>query len=110
MSLTLAGRLWACLLALTVLTHAIAPFDAPMVVRSGSAFSAATVDMAVAPERRVQVMRAVVPLAPPPVAVVTLAPEMSLVAAQAWTWPPQTAPPVPAPLTLRPAPTGPPIA
>lgn len=109
LSLTLAGRLWAALLALTVLTHATAPFDAPMAVRSGSAFSAVTADLAVAPERRVQVQRAMLPVAPPPL-IRLPEPESFVLAGQPRAWPPQTAPPVAAPLLLRPAPTGPPLA
>jgi len=108
LSLNFAGRIWALLLVLTVLTHATVPFEAPLQARSGSAFSAATVDMAVAPERKLQVQRAMVPVAPPgPVAM--LAPAVPVLERAAHFWPPQTAPPAPAPLLLRPAPRAPPI-
>ncbi|WP_062343461.1 hypothetical protein [Novosphingobium sp. CCH12-A3] len=106
--LKLGGRLWALLLALTVLTHALVPFEAPVTVRHGSAFSAATVDMAVAPRKVVQIQRAVVPMAPPPP--VVLAPRLApvpLVQHEGF-WPPQTAPPAPQPLALLPAPRAPP--
>lgn len=107
--LKLGGRLWAILLALTVLTHAVAPFEAPAIVRHGSAFSAATVEMAVAPRETVQVQRAVLPFTPPPPAV--LAPETAPVRAERpeGLWPPQTAPPAPQPLALLPAPRAPPL-
>ncbi len=109
LSLNLTGRIWALLLALTVLVHATVPFEAPLHARSGSAFSAATVDLAVAPERKVQAQRAVLPLATPattpefPPAVVRV-PEMVR-----RFWPPQTAPPAPEPLLLLPAPRAPPL-
>lgn len=109
-SFRLSGRLWAALLALTVLFHATAPFDAPLVARSGSAFSAATVDLAVAPERRVAVQRVVVPLVPPPVTEVPVAASSPDLQPVGRLWPRQTAPPAPAPLLLRPAPRAPPIA
>lgn len=103
-----AGRLWALLLALTVLTHAVAPFEAPATVRHGSAFSAVTAETAVAPQQRTVVQRAVVPVAPPPVpAAATLQPLHF--AAPDHFWPPQTAPPAPLPLAYRPAPRGPPL-
>jgi hypothetical protein len=106
--LKVGGRLWAILLALTVLTHAIAPFEAPVTVRHGSAFSAATAEMAVAPRNAVQIQRAVVPMAPPPP--VVLAPSLAPVplAQREGFWPPQTAPPAPQPLALLPAPRAPP--
>jgi hypothetical protein len=108
LSLNLAGRLWALLLALTVLAHATVPFEAPLQARAGSAFSAATADLAVAPERKVQVQRAMVPVTPPrPVA--TLAPPAPATESADHLWPPQTAPPAPAPLLLRPAPRAPPL-
>ena len=87
--LKLGRRLWALLRALTVLTHALIPlgppFEAPVTVRHGSAFSAATAETAVAPANRLQIQRAVVPRAP------------------------QTAPPAPQPLALLPAPRAPPL-
>lgn len=107
--LRLGGRLWALLLALTVLTHALVPFEAPVTVRHGSAFSAATVDMAVAPANRVQIQRAVVPMAPPPPVIALAEPApLELIGAD-HIWPPQTAPPAPQPLALLPAPRAPPL-
>lgn len=108
--LRLTGRLWAALLALTVLFHATAPFDAPLLARTGSAFSAATADIALAPERQRPVQRIVIPIAPPPVVDVVLAASVPLVQATSLLWPRQTAPPAPAPLLLQPAPRAPPIA
>lgn len=107
--LKMGGRFWAFLLALTVLTHAVAPFEAPATVRHGSAFSAVTAEMAVAPQQRVAVQRAVVPLAPPPAQTFAAPLPPQLAAAPARFWPPQTAPPVPLPLAFRPAPRAPPL-
>ncbi|MDT0509341.1 hypothetical protein [Novosphingobium sp. MMS21-SN21R] len=109
LSLRLPGRLWAALLALTVLFHATVPFDAPLMARSGSAFSAATTDLAVAPERRLVTHRALLPAVLPPV-IELPEPEAPRAKQVAYLWPPQTAPPSPAPLLLRPAPRAPPIA
>lgn len=107
--LRLGGRLWALLLALTVLTHALVPFEAPVTVRHGSAFSAATAEMAVAPANRVQIQRAVVPMAPPPPVIALAEPApLELIGAD-HIWPPQTAPPAPQPLALLPAPRAPPL-
>ncbi|MFN3469175.1 MAG: hypothetical protein ACK4G2_11055 [Novosphingobium sp.] len=105
------GRFWAIVLALTVLAHATVPFEAPLQARSGSAFSAATTELAVAPQRNPAVQRAMLPLAPPlPSAPAMAAPVAASVARQAAPfWPPQTAPPAPAPLLLRPAPRAPPL-
>lgn len=108
--LRLTGRLWAALLALTVLFHATAPFDAPLVARSGSAFSAATVDLAVAPERRVAVQRVAIPIMPPVATAVPVVASSQVTQRTGHLWPRQTAPPAPAPLLLRPAPRAPPIA
>jgi hypothetical protein len=111
--LKLGGRLWAILLALTVLTHALiplgSPFEAPVTVRHGSAFSAATAETAVAPANRIQIQRVAVPIAPPPPVVLAQdlpAPELSR---PEGFWPPQTAPPAPQPLALLPSPRAPPL-
>lgn len=106
--LKMGARFWAFLLALTVLTHAVAPFEAPATVRHGSAFSAVTAEMAVAPQQRIVVQRAVVPLAPPPVQTFSALPHPHA-AAPARFWPPQTAPPAPLPLAYGPAPRAPPL-
>ena len=108
--LRLTGRFWAALLALTVLFHATAPFDAPLIARSGSAFSAATVDLAVAPEGRMAVQRVAIPIVPPPLAAMPVATSSPVLQRTGHLWPRQTAPPAPAPLLLRPAPRAPPIA
>jgi len=105
--LHLTGRLWAALLALTVLFHATVPFDAPLVARSGSAFSASTVELAVAPQPRLVVQRVVVPIAPPPIVLIPLN-ALPVLVPVAYLWPRQTAPPAVAPLLLRPAPRAPP--
>jgi len=110
--LQLAGRLWAVLLVLTVAFHAGVPMGPPLVVQSGSAFSASTADVALAPVRRgevravaqVQVPHPVVPADPAPV----IAVEASR-APVAHGWPDQTGPPPLLPLSTRPAPTGPPL-
>ncbi|MFM6828737.1 MAG: hypothetical protein ACKOVA_00120 [Novosphingobium sp.] len=109
LSLRLTGRLWAALLALTVLFHATVPFGTPLLERSGSAFSAATTDLAVAPERRLVTHRALLPAVPPP-AIEFPEPDVPRAEPVAYLWPPQTAPPSPAPLLLRPAPRAPPTA
>ncbi|MGV3513189.1 MAG: hypothetical protein ACO1OX_14405 [Novosphingobium sp.] len=110
--LKLGGRLWAILLALTVLTHALiplgTPFAAPAAVRHGSAFSAATVDTAVAPTNRAQIQRVIVPMAPPPPHVLAPEPAAPALFQPEGFWPPQTAPPAPQPLALLPAPRAPP--
>lgn len=106
--LKLGGRLWAILLALTVLTHAIAPFEAPVTVRHGSAFSAATAETAVAPANRAQIQRVAVPMAPPPPLALAPEPAAPALFQPEGFWPPQTAPPAPQPLSLLPAPRAPP--
>jgi hypothetical protein len=59
----LAGRLWAVLLVLTIAVHAGAPVAAaPLDWRSGSAFSANTVEVAVAPARSQITVRIAAPL------------------------------------------------
>ncbi|QCI93619.1 hypothetical protein [Novosphingobium sp. EMRT-2] len=105
----LAARFWAALLVLTVAFHAVTPFEAPLVVRSGSAFSAATADVAIAPARKIAVERSVVQVTPVlPVVSATVLPAMPLVAAIPHAWPEQTGPPLPAPLARKIAPRGPP--
>lgn len=106
--LKLGGRLWALLLALTVLTHALVPFEAPVTVRHGSAFSAATAEMAVAPANRAQIQRVAIPMAPPPPVILAPEPAAPQLVQPEGFWPPQTAPPAPLPLALLPAPRAPP--
>lgn len=107
--LKLGGRLWAILLALTVLTHAVVPYESPVTVRHGSAFSAATAEVAVMPQKRVQIQRAAIPIAPPPPVVTPAEPAPLELAAADHFWPPQTAPPAQLPLLWRPAPRAPPL-
>jgi len=76
--LRLAGRLWALLLVFTVALSALAPGAAPVALRSGSAFSIDTVEMAVAPARP-QVAAARMVALPP----VTVLPAVVLVIAAA---------------------------
>ncbi|WP_408591865.1 hypothetical protein [Novosphingobium sp.] len=62
----LAGRLWAVLLVLTIAVHAGAPVAAaPLDWRSGSAFSADTVEVAIAPARSQVAVRLIAPLTQP---------------------------------------------
>lgn len=101
------------LLMLTIAFHAGVPIEAPLVVHSGSAFSASTVDVALAPVRRGEVRAAAqapVPHPALPSAVPVLAPSQALSDALPHAWPDQTGPPPLLPLSTRPAPTGPPIA
>lgn len=106
--LKLGGRLWALLLALTVLTHALVPFEAPVTVRHGSAFSAATAETAVAPANRLHIQRVAIPLAPTPPAILAPEPAAPQLVRPEGLWPPQTAPPAALPLALLPAPRAPP--
>jgi len=65
LSSVFAARFWAALLVLTIAFHAGVPVGAPLDMRSGSAFSADTVDVAVAPARRaISENTAAVPLQP----------------------------------------------
>lgn len=107
----LAGRLWAALLVLTIAFHAGTPVAGALEQRSGSAFSADTVEMAVAPARRdvAAVRIASVPLPPVPSAEPpVVAPAM---AAFDHVRPDPTGPPPAAPaLARKEAPRGPPLA
>lgn len=100
MPLVWAGRLWAVLLVLTVALSALAPQAAPVLMRSGSAFSVDTVEVAVAPARpHVAAAQRLAPLPPVPVlplVALVLAMALPAVAARA--------------LPRRPAATGPPLA
>lgn len=100
-----AGRLWAALLVLTIAVHAGVPTAAaPLDWRSGSAFSADTVEVAVAPERTVQAVRIAAPLPRP--AVPTPAaplPPRRVVLAPVHDRPDSTGPPVREAAAARPA-------
>ncbi|MEO0030732.1 MAG: hypothetical protein RIS94_490 [Pseudomonadota bacterium] len=106
-----AGRLWAALLVLTIAFHAGTPVSAALDLRSGSAFSADTMEVAVAPARRDATQRVAlvpVPLPERPHAV----PLFRTGAAQPdHRWPDATGPPASAPLLARKAaPRAPPAA
>lgn len=63
----LAGRFWAVLLVLTIAVHAAAPVQAaPLQWRTGSAFSADTAEVALAPARNQQAVRLAIALPCPP--------------------------------------------
>ncbi|WP_068073250.1 hypothetical protein [Novosphingobium lentum] len=95
---TLRARLCAVLMVATIAFHAGVPIERPMVVSEGSAFSASTADVAIAPARRMVADRAVVaPLRLPVALLATPAPLIVV----------DTAPPL-ALRNLRPAATGPP--
>lgn len=111
----LVARFWAALLVLTVALSAVAPIEAPLDVRSGSAFSADTVEVAIAPARQGLAVQRVVQL-PAPLPLLPLAPlailaALPLLASARDRWPAPTGPPSHAPLLARKiAPRGPPIA
>ncbi|NML95343.1 hypothetical protein [Novosphingobium olei] len=86
-------RLWAILLVLVVALQALAPMGGGLSLRSGSAFSADTVEVAVAPARRVA-EAAVAPLPAPLPTVAALVIPLSLMLVATWRPKPrQTAPP-----------------
>lgn len=93
MTLRRPFRLWTLLLVLLIAFQALAPVGEGLRLRSGSAFSADTVEVAVAPMRRVA--EASLPALPaPPVPVPAMV--LPLVVALAAIWRPkprQTAPP-----------------
>ena len=93
MTLCRPFRLWALLLVLLIACQALAPVGEGLRLRSGSAFSADTVEVAVAPVRRV--VEAVVPALPaPPVPLAAVV--LPLIVALVAPWQPkphQTAPP-----------------
>lgn len=104
-------RLWALLLVLLIAMQALAPVGEGLRLRSGSAFSADTVEVAVAPVRRaVEASVPALPAPPAPAPAVVLPLAMALVAP----WlpkPRQTAPPrLNAALSQRLNPRAPPLA
>lgn len=106
-----ALRLWAALLLAAVGLQAAQPFHAPLEVRHGSAFSAATADVAVAPQRRIEVQRALPAMpAPPPVAVEHALVAPAFLPETPSPRPDSTGPPARVILARQPAPRGPPIA
>ncbi len=51
-------RVWGVLLLATILAHALLPIAPPTVKTSGSPFSASTLDVSIAPDRKAQVSEA----------------------------------------------------
>lgn len=102
-------RLWAALLLAAIGLQAAQPFRAPLEARHGSAFSATTYEVAVAPQRRIEARQAL-PLPAPPVerAVTPPSPRPALVFAPA-PRPDSTGPPIDNILIRQAAPRAPPI-
>ncbi|MDF8333154.1 hypothetical protein [Novosphingobium cyanobacteriorum] len=109
--LRLAGRLWAVLLVLTIAFHAGTPVAAAFEQRSGSAFSADTVEMVVAPARRDVAAVRIAPLPLPPVPTAATPVVQPAIAVFDHVRPDSTGPPPAAPaLARKEAPRGPPHA
>jgi hypothetical protein len=111
LSTTLLARFVALAMTLTVAFHAAQPVGAPVERVSGSAFSAATSDVAVAPDRR-EAARKVVLVArldAPPVALTRLPMPVALGPAQPYVLPPATGPPSWPALAWGPSPGAPPL-
>ena len=109
LSSRLAGRLWAALLVLTIAFHVGTPVAAALDLRSGSAFSVDTVEVAVAPVRKAVAQAvALVPVTPPasePVVILSIIPVVRSTAF----WPDATGPPTAsAPMAGKAAPRAPP--
>lgn len=106
-----ALRLWAALLLAAIGWQAAQPFHAPLEARHGSAFSATTVEVAVAPQRQVAAQRAWPAMpAPVPVAVERPFRPFSLLPETPSPRPDSTGPPTRVILARQPAPRGPPFA
>ena len=105
-------RLWAALLLAAIGVQATQPFDAAVRPSHGSAFSAATYDVAGAPQRRVEpVQTAPTPLPPaPPQIAATVAPSSPTLASRVMPRPDSTGPPALPILERQPAPRAPPLA
>lgn len=108
-----AIRLWAVLLLAAIGLQAAAPVGKVLEARSGSAFSATTVEVAVAPQRRVEAQRQIAlpqPATLPVAARITPA-APALASELAWApRPDSTGPPAREILARQPAPRGPPTA
>lgn len=103
-----ALRLWALLLLAAIGLQAAAPVSKVLETRHGSAFSATTAEVAVAPQRRVEADRQIA--LPQPVPVLGAAPLVPARAIHA-AWSPRpdsTGPPAREILARQPAPRGPP--
>lgn len=108
-SLTLL-RLWAALLLAAIGLQAGQPFQAPLEARHGSAFSAATYEVAIAPQRRAEAQR-VIPAVPLPATEREVAPRpQARFAANPPARPDSTGPPARQILLRQPAPRAPPVA
>lgn len=112
LSSTLLARFAALAMMLTVAFHAAQPVGAPVERVSGSAFSAATSDVAVAPDRREAVRKAIVLPAPAPgvdTSAHDLLPSARERPAPTYQIPPATGPPTWPSLSRGPAPQAPPL-
>lgn len=112
-ALRTVARWWALLLVLVIALQALAPVGNALVVRSGSAFSADTIEVAVAPPRRTaETVVVALPAPPPPPLVPALAmPLLAVLFAAPLPKPRATAPPQRAPTLSRPSsPRAPPLA
>jgi hypothetical protein len=110
-SLTIV-RLWAALLLAAIGVQAAQPFDTALKPSHGSAFSAATYDVALAPQRRgEEAQTALTPLPPaPPQIAVPIAASSAILAPQPMPRPDATGPPALPILSRQPAPRAPPLA
>lgn len=112
LSSTLLARFAALAMMLTVAFHATQPVGAPVERVSGSAFSAATSDVAVAPDRREAVRKATVQPAPATEGVASAddqSPPAQERPAPTYQIPPATGPPTWPSLSRGPAPQAPPL-
>ncbi|MCW1382039.1 hypothetical protein OLX02_04315 [Novosphingobium sp. KCTC 2891] len=110
LALRTAARLWALLLVLTIAFQALAPSGEALAQRSGSAFSADTIEVAIAPARReVSVELPALPAAPPVLPAIVPA-LVAILAAVVLLRPRSTGPPLRLmPLARRLSPRAPPL-
>lgn len=107
-----AIRLWALVLLAAIGLQAAVPVGGPLQVRHGSAFSATTVDVAVAPQRRIEAESPVsspLPAIVPVAAAQPSAPAFAALVSRP-SRPDSTGPPAEDILARQPAPRAPPIA
>lgn len=111
LSTTLLARFVALAMVLTVAFHAGQPIERPLAPEQGSAFSAATVDVAIAPARAAHPERLVLAIEPSvlPLAALPLPPVL-LAGGEIRFRPDPTGPPAYEPLERGPAPRAPPLA
>lgn len=106
-----AVRLWAALLLAAIALQAAEPVGRPLETRHGSAFSAATSDVVIAPQRRAEAERRIALPEPvtPPAAISAALAERTPPPPPAWTIAPDsTGPPAREILARQPPPRGPP--